>query len=795
MTLPMRRFVVLTVAFLLSATVAEARRVPGPWKRTEDRAPCASFDPFRQPFFGETHVHTAYSSDSVFAHTREDPRGAYSFAKGAPIGLPPYDAQGRPTRTARLRRPLDFTAVTDHAEQFGEIRICLTPGLPGYASEECRSAREQLAAPIPPVPSGLPPVPVIRFLLGYGAADPMRFPWCGPDGENCLAQASLVWRDTQDAAEQHYDRTSACSFTTFVAYEWSAQPGGNNLHRNVIFRNHVVPALPTSYMEEQTPEGLWAELTEQCLEGLRGCDFLAIPHNPNVSGGLMFAPEMSDGTPITREYAETRAAFEPVVELTQHKGDSECRPGFGTTDELCAYEKLDRLQLFSPVSNPDQAFPPLNYVRNALREGLVIEQRVGANPFKLGFVGGTDDHNSTPGNVEERDWGRYGHIGARDRHPASILARVAPAGIEGNPGGLAVVWAEENSRDAIFAALRRREVYATSGTRPLLRFFAGRGREVRCGDPNLVPAAYADGVPMGGEIGPVRGDASPFFTVLALRDPGAEGAPSAPLERLQIVKGWVDADGVSHERTYDVAGAAGSASELDMRTCEPPTGGFDSLCAVWRDPDFDPSQRAFYYARLLEAPTCRWSTFVCNDLGLDCSGDMPAEYAECCNPSVPKSIQERAWSSPIWYRPDGLARLDAQLTYGTTARRDVLRARVRLGAWPERYNPANEPLSIELRDANVVYRATLPAGLLRETRPGVWSHADPRGAASGLADVQVQRDPSGGLALRFRTAPRGFPKLVRREHFMELEVRAGARELLRATPLWRSERHGLVARS
>src|SRR5438094_1642316 len=328
------RRVATLLALSLVATGAQA--VPGPWQRTEAREPCASFELFRQPYFGDTHVHTAYSSDAVFAGTRENPRGAYRFAEGEPIGLPPYDAEGTPTRTAQLRRPLDFTAVTDHAEQFGEIQICLTLGLPGYDSDDCVAARDQLAAPLPALPSLLPPPAVIAFLLGYGVlSSPQRFSWCGPDAVDCLAEASLVWQDTQAAAEEFYDRTAACTFTTFAAYEWSGQPGGNNLHRNVIFRNAVVPALPTSYMEQPTPQGLWATLQSQCVDGLPGCDVLAIPHNPNASGGLMFAPV------ATAADAAFRASMEPLVEMNQHKGDSECRSGVQSTDEICGFEKLN----------------------------------------------------------------------------------------------------------------------------------------------------------------------------------------------------------------------------------------------------------------------------------------------------------------------------------------------------------------------------------------------------------------------------------------------------------------------
>jgi hypothetical protein len=433
---------VAALLFLVPVVATTAGADPFPWKRTESRQPCANADAFRQPFFGDTHIHTAYSSDAVFAGTREDPRGAYRFAKGETIGLPPYDGMGQPTRTAQLRRPLDFTAVTDHAEQFGEIQICLTPGLPGYDSSDCVAARNQLATPPPALPTQLPPPSVIGFLLGYGVlTPPQRFAWCGPGGADCLAEASLVWQDTQAAAEEHYDRTAACAFTTFVAYEWSGQPGGNNLHRNVIFRNEVTPALPTSYMEEFTPQGLWDALRTQCLQGLPGCDVLTIPHNPNASGGLMFAPVGAGGAPITADEAAARSGIEPVVEMNQHKGDSECRTNVGgSTDEECSFEKLNRLQLFSPISNPNQTFPVLNYVRNVLEQGLVEEQRMGVNPFRLGLIGSTDGHNATSGSTEEVDFGDFGHIGLRDHAtPAFMVQRVTPAGIEATPGGLAVV--------------------------------------------------------------------------------------------------------------------------------------------------------------------------------------------------------------------------------------------------------------------------------------------------------------------------------------------------------------------
>jgi hypothetical protein len=781
----------------LTLATATAQTVPGPWRRTEARQPCAGFDVYRQPHFGDTHVHTAYSSDAVFAGTRENPRGAYRFAQGQPIGLPPYDASDMPTRTAQLRRPLDFTAVTDHAEQFGEIQICLTPGYPGYDSSDCVSARTQLATPPPALPGILPPIPVIAFLLGYGVVTPpQRFSWCGTDNVDCLTEASLIWQDTQAAAEEFYDRTAACTFTTFVAYEWSGQPGGNNLHRNVIFRNDVVPALPTSYMEQPTPQGLWSTLQTQCLDGLPGCDVLAIPHNPNASGGLMFAPVNADGSPLTAGDAFFRSSMEPLVEMNQHKGDSECRPGVGgSTDEICGFEKLNRLQLFSAVSDPNQVFPPLNYVRNALKEGLVQEQTLGVNPFKLGLLGSTDTHNSTPGGTEEQDFGANGHLGLRDHaNPAFMLARVTPAGIEATPGGLAVVWAEENSRDALFAAMRRREVYGTSGSRPILRFFAGRESSLRCGDPDFVAAAYRGGVPMGGDIGPVRRSKSPRFGVLAFKDPGTPSSPGTPLQRMQIVKGWVDASGQSHEKVFDVAGDPQNGAGVDAATCTPTGSGFDSLCAVWSDPEFDASERAFYYARVLENPTCRWSTYLCNEAAIDCSqpATIPSGYAECCNPVVAKTIQERAWSSPIWYHPEGIARLRGQVRFGNEGATDVLDLGLNLGAMPGGFDPATQALTVAISDDDDVYGVTIPPGTLTPVRPGRYVFNDPTGAIGAIRSLRLVNRGPGRVVFKLRTVPMALGTADRVDHFVQVSLRTGTTELT-TTPLWHFNGRTLAA--
>jgi hypothetical protein len=285
-------------------------------------------------------------------------------------------------------------------------------------------------------------------------------------------------------------------------------------------------------------------------------------------------------------------------------------------------------------------------VRNALRLGLELEREIGANPFQLGFAGATDTHNGTPGATPERDFA--GHVGTVDDRPAD---RLQGSLLRYNPGGLTVAWAEENSRDSLFEALRRRETYATSGTRPVLRFFAGYGlASDLCSASDFAAQGYAGGVPMGGAL--VTGAGTLRFAVFAQQDPGSPGAPGTPLQRIQIVKGWLEG-GVAQERVYDVAGSADNGAGVDLATCALQGASFASLCAVWQDPDFAPTERAFYYARVLENPSCRWSTWLCNALGVDCSGSVPAAYAACCDASEPRTIQERAYSSPIWVAPPG----------------------------------------------------------------------------------------------------------------------------------------------
>jgi len=367
----------------------------------------------------------------------------------------------------------------------------------------------------------------------------------------------------------------------------------------------------------------------------------------------MFQPIDLLGRSYSEADARSRSDIERLVEIMQHKGDSECSFGVDTTDELCGFEKLSFGSLggkYIPFMGDSTA--RASFVRNALKIGIEQHARVGANPFKLGIIAGTDSHVGTPGAVVEDR-----HVNHAGR--GKPVRSEAPAGlqdsIEFNPGGLAGVWAEENARDALFAALERREVFGTSGPRIPVRFFASwKPPGDVCGNGTLVERGYADGVPMGGDLPPrPPGAAAPTISIQALRDPGSARHPGTPLQRLQIVKGWVE-DGAAREIVHDVAGDSAGRAIVDVYTCEQHGDGFDDLCAVWTDPDFDPAQHAFYYARVLENPSCRWSAHACNRLGVDCfdRGSASRElFGQCCDPDRPRAIQERAWSSPIWYEP------------------------------------------------------------------------------------------------------------------------------------------------
>jgi hypothetical protein len=617
---------------------------PTPQPTATPEEPCPQRNPLRNVYFGDLHVHTMYSFDAYFWDLRRTPADAYRFARGESAALPPLDANGNGTRTVRLERPLDFTAVTDHSEYLGEIETCSTPGSPTYDSASCKLFRIGGSDAFQ------------TFGARVIASHPTRFrDLCGADNHVCLDAGGTVWDRVQDAANTAYDR---CRFTSFVAYEYSRSPGGSTMHRNVIFRNEHVP-FPISAFEEATPQGLWRDLQTTCLDAGSGCDVLVIPHNSNESNGRTFMVERPGTQSLDEQRAQAlfRNRIEPLVEIYQHKGDSECMNGLsgmlGAPDEQCTFEKR-RQPPFDDCGDGTGSLGAvdlgcvsrLDFVRGTLLTGLKEQERLGVNPYRLGVIGSTDTHNAIPGFTEESTF--VGHQGSNDAEAGQLLG--AYTGSYGNltysPGGLAAVWAEENSRSSVFDALRRRETFATSGTRLTVRVFGGWNLPANlCQDPNLIQTGYDRGVPMGGVLpAPPNGTAAPSFVITALRDPGTTERPGAPLQRLQVVKGWID-NGDAHYTVYDVAGDANNGATVDLATCALHGPSSDSLCTVWSDPDFNPSLQAYYYVRVLENPTCRWNTWLCNRLPVD------QRPPTCDDPTAPTTVQERAWASPIWYVP------------------------------------------------------------------------------------------------------------------------------------------------
>jgi hypothetical protein len=615
-------------------------------KYTETREPCADQNPLRNAYFGDLHVHTGFSFDAWTYEVRVRPRDVYRFATGETVMLPPLDAKGEGTRPVSLSRPLDFVAVTDHAEYLAEIRGCTDPESEVYATTMCVEYRA----------GGQDSV--YQFGLPLADTMPTRFEeLCGDGAMDCPVVAAGVWSEIQDAAETYYDRSSTCGLTTFVAYEYSGTPLVRNAHRNVIFRNAEVPAMPTSYFDQPDVWKLWERLQAECIDAEGSCDVLAIPHNPNWSNGAMFYPEYPGAQTVEEERARAEfwARMEPVLEVFQHKGDAECKNGFEAfmgADEYCDFEKLrpvfddckDTLGFGATAGIGCVSWR--DFYRYVLVDGLKEEGRIGANPFKLGVIAGTDTHAGLAGNTAEATY--PGHLGDRDAAPVDRLARPAgtPGGVLENPGGLTGIWAVENSRDALFEALRRKEVFGTSGPRIIPRFFGGWSYEDSlCDAGGWLQKAYSDGVPMGGDLpAPPSGATAPVFVLQADGDPTEEGAP---LARLQIIKGWVDSGGKKHTKVFDVVVADDiEAMSVDVTTCERTAVGFASACNVWSDPEFDPTVPAVYYARILEAPSCRWSTYLCNSLS-------PEEQPETCSdPEIKKVVHERAWTSPIWYTPN-----------------------------------------------------------------------------------------------------------------------------------------------
>ncbi len=611
-----------------------------------DRVACADRTPERRALFGDLHVHTSLSSDAYVFATRTRPDDAYRFASGAgPAPMSVITQGGLVQSTAHIPRPLDFAAVTDHAEMIAGPAICTTPGNAGYESEVC----QQFRAPFRPFETLEEGVAIVVALLGGLDSEAV----CGKGGvrgERCLEGMATAWQEIQDSAAR-FD--APCEFTTFVAYEYSSNPEMSKVHRNVIFRNEHVPALPVSSRLVPSEIGLWRSLAADCVGAETGCDALTIPHNPNLSNGRAFTLDYGGARSLEeeRDVARLRSSMEPLVEMFQIKGDSECRNGLvgvlGDPDELCGFEKY-RTPPQTGVEDCGEGvgggallgrgcFTRRDFARYAIARGLTEDERLGVNPFKVGFIGSTDTHQGLPGDTE--DWIRDGV--QRPQRTNSFGAD--------NPGGLAAVWAEENTRESIFRALRRREAFATSGPRMRLRLFAGWDLpEDLCTAPDLAARAYASGVPMGSDLAGHRSPASerggPTFVASALADPGLAGHPGGLLQRLQIIKVTSDADGNAIQHIVDIAGGNTDAF-VEPATCEPRGAGAASLCATWTDPNFDPSAGAAYYARVIENPSCRSYTRACLNL------EGPDRPRACDDESIRRYAQERAWSSPIWYTP------------------------------------------------------------------------------------------------------------------------------------------------
>ena len=572
----------------------------------------------RSVFFGDLHIHTSLSLDAYLFGVRAGPEDAYVFAKGGTI------AHGA-GYAIRLSEPLDFAGVTDHAEYLGMLEA-KNPDLPLSDG----ALRESLLRRN-------------RFATSYLFLDTMRnffIPGQGETGDPVIMRKA--WERTIRAADQ---ANEPGVFTAFVAYEWTGMSNGGNLHRNVVYRSSAAPDLPFSADDSADPEDLWTALAAQEEAGIQA---FAIPHNANVSDGLMFADETLSGEDLTADYADRRTRWEPLQEIFQVKGQSEAHPVLSADDEFADFEIKESLLSF----DRRDGILPGSYTRDGLREGLAYRAREGFDPFDFGVIGSSDGHGASAPVEEDQFHGKLPLLdgSAGIRLGTSNLIPPSQSGVlEWGSGGLAAVWAEENTRASLFDAMRRRETYATSGPRIRVRLFAGWDYPSDLWEsPAGLEQAYAEGVPMGSRLGP-QSDGVPKLAVWAAKDPRG-----AHLDRIQIVKLWADADGESHEKIYDVV-ASGERLNAPPGAKIAPVGntvdvseasysntiGASELSVVWVDPDFDPDAPARYYARAIEIPTPRWSTYDARALGVD----APA----------PTTIQERAVTSVITYLPRRMA--------------------------------------------------------------------------------------------------------------------------------------------
>lgn len=624
-----KRFVAAVAALAVStgiALTASSAQFAKPATPAKEYSRNLSADYPDRVFFGDTHLHTSYSFDAGMVGDRLGPDAAYRFARGETVTA----SMGH---KARLRRPLDFLVVADHAESMGLA--------PLVASKDPLAMND----------------PIGKQLIDLVAAGDFAGAYRLVGQERAAGRPVLhndgvrapVWHRITDAAERYNEPGK---FTAFIGYEYTSVPGRNNLHRVVMFRDGADKAntiLPLSANESEDPEALWAYLEQ--YEQSTGGQALAIPHNGNLSNGLMFDDVTLSGEPLTADYARRRQRWEPLYEVTQIKGDGETHPLLSTNDEFADYYRWDRGNFGSQLKTPDML--PREYAREALKRGLAIEAKLGVNPFKFGMIGSSDSHTSLAGTPEDNFYGKVTPMepgGGDVRYDEAIIVPFNKVdgtrqfGYESLASGLVGVWAKANTREDIFDAMMRREVFGTTGSRLRLRMFASWDFTAADKDaPDMTRIAYGKGVPMGSDLNGTGG--APTFLVEAMRDPDG-----ANLDRIQIIKGWIDGKGKMQERVYDVAWSG--KRKLGRNGKLPPVGntvngasysnsiGAPMLSAFWRDPDYVAGQRAFYYTRVLEIPTPTWLAYDMEQIG-------PRAL-----PKDAKLVhQERGYGSPIWVGP------------------------------------------------------------------------------------------------------------------------------------------------
>jgi hypothetical protein len=589
-----------------------------------------------RPFFGDTHLHTAFSFDAGAFGARLTPRDAYVFARG-------HEITASSGQRARLSRPLDFLVVADHSDGMGFFPLIVGGDPKIMADVQGRKWHDMIH-------SGQGAEAALDIIVNFGKGTIPRaiFPVPGTPAYRG------VWQETIKAAEE---ANEPGRFTAFIGYEWTSNTGGNNLHRNVIFRDNGAKALlvePYTTMQplgSDNPSDLWTWMT--AYEAKTGGDVLAIAHNGNLSNGRMFPFVEAFGKPLDRAYAETRARWERLYEVTQTKGTGEAHPFLSPNDEFANFEIWDKGNLDGSVPKTADMLE-FEYARSGLKLGLKLEQALGANPYKFGMIGSSDAHNGLAAMEEDNFFGKTTPQEPSPERMTKTFFHDPKTGVqvmdwEVSASGYAAVWATENTREALFDAMERREAYATTGPRMIVRFFGGWDFAPQDAQ-NRLPAeiGYTKGVPMGGDLREAPAGTAPTFLVAALKDP-----LGANLDRIQIIKGWLDAKGDVHEKVYDVVWGDADKRQPGADGKLPPVGstvdvanatwtntiGDPELITVWKDPDFDAHQRAFYYARVLEIPTPRWTAYDAKRFGTR----MP--------PEAPMTTQERAYTSPIWYNP------------------------------------------------------------------------------------------------------------------------------------------------